>query len=406
MPAKDFRTIQYHPISMYRVFRGDESGRPVAIPFQIDERDHYGDFILSYGKNPNTQFSNQIFDGADELAIMGNDVGIVKTPTKWDQIKKPAILYEVLFQKDQEKGAVYIGVYFNNPPPISTANYVSFDLKAAEVRTARYHYRFDNKNYLVVRGVDILEKSSEPRPLLNSSTFYLKTDLKYFVTMEINQTDIQSELDAYYVGPVRAIARVNFNYSLLQLKFDLGMYTEVSFFANSVILPAIVDNPFDGPKILNKGSLFYYGFYLKDPPKGLKIETNMPPYKKESALERFFSASTAGPVDAYWVTALGPSYLVYLEMIPSLQMRKDQNFPMFFIDESSDEDLQKRTDKPAKLGSSKVNMAVAFGIDNLQKGVHEIAFQLFIENTTDPKYLEHYKSLKKWNIQINRLKES
>ena len=82
--------------------------------------------------------------------------------------------------------------------------------------------------------------------ILDSTTFYLKGDLKYFITVEANHRSVESELEAWKTGPIRSIIRVSFHYTLLKLKLELGMFTEISFFSNSVSLPAIMYSPLDG----------------------------------------------------------------------------------------------------------------------------------------------------------------
>ena len=77
IPAQLIRAVQYHPVGMYRVFKTAKDGRAVTIPFQIDEKDRYGDYILAKGPLPNQKLSNGILDFRDELSIMGNDVGPV-----------------------------------------------------------------------------------------------------------------------------------------------------------------------------------------------------------------------------------------------------------------------------------------------------------------------------------------
>ena len=68
---------------------------------------------------------------------------------------------------------------------------------------------------------------------------------------------------------------VAFYYSFLRLNFEVGMYTEVSFFANSVVLPAVMYIPIDGSRFFNDGSGFYYGFALRDNPQDYQLETNL-----------------------------------------------------------------------------------------------------------------------------------
>lgn len=403
MTARSIRAVQYHPINMYRVFRAEEDGTAVQIPFQIDEKDRYGDFILPDGPNPNTKFSNGIFDYLDELSIMGNDIGPRVVPNKWN-FKKPSVLYEVRFNfpEKNKEGAVYIGAYFSNPPPIDPRRYVNFNLENNEILTSRYKYRFDPQNYLVVRGVDITNRAFGARRLLDSSTFYLRADLKYFLTFNINQEDITSELDAYKAGPIRTIARVNFNYTLLKLNFDLGMYTEVSFFSNSVILPALIDNPLEGAKSLNKGSLFYYGFALMDSPKRLKIESNMTKYEQKGLLSSLLGQKDKVK-DQYWLTAVAPTYMFYMELQPSQQMKKVGNLPMYYAENVPASSLKGRDTDASPLGESPVNIAIAFDLQAFSAGIHEVKFRLFVENLKNTHILNDYKDLNKWIISSKRL---
>ena len=103
--AKDLRPIEYHQISLYRLFQTDSKGNAIAIPFQIDERDKFSDFVLDQGPVPNSQFGNGLFDGEDELSFMGDDVGEVQVPTHWN-CTKPALLYEIKMEQNNKKGAV------------------------------------------------------------------------------------------------------------------------------------------------------------------------------------------------------------------------------------------------------------------------------------------------------------
>lgn len=76
LTAQLIRPVQYHPLAMYRVFRTLPDGTAKAIPFQIDEKDRYGDYILDEGAYPNTKLSNGIFDFRDELTIMVKTISV------------------------------------------------------------------------------------------------------------------------------------------------------------------------------------------------------------------------------------------------------------------------------------------------------------------------------------------
>lgn len=410
--GKQIRQVSNYPIDTYRLFRTSPQGEAVPIPFQIDEINEFGDYILSEGGTIPGETGNGIFDQQDEIAIMGDDVGPLQKPTIWPQGLAPNILFEINLSftggqnpMGDNTGAVYLGIYFKPAPPLSTKRYVIFNRREGEVVTSRYNYQFDLQNYLVVRGVDMLpakkEPSSKPERILDSSTFYMKADLKYFLTVEVNHRSVKSAIEAFKVGPVRSIVRVTFFYTLLKLNFELGMYTEVSFFSNSVILPAVMYNPLDGPKSLNSGSGFYYGFSLVQNPGDINVETNMLPYKESGFLDFFKSGNKINPL--YWISASAKDRMMYVEINPSAQMQKDGIAPMFYLEKKSAAEIKDRgSTSPSPLGKSPVNMGLFFDLTKFNEGDHFMAFRLFFENTYEQKILESFKTLSQWRVGATR----
>ncbi len=396
IPASKLKELQFAPLQTIFLFASDAQGIASIIPFQIDEKDKYSDFILDQGRLPNQSASNKVFDHDDELSFMGEDMGPVLPPKKWPGTK-PSRVVEIKESLGTRSGAVYAAIFERDPPALSPRHYVSFNLAKAEVVTGKYSYRFNHDNYLVVRDVAINERTT-PYPLLDSSTFYLRADFKFFVSISVNQSAIKSSLEAYKTGPIRAITRVNFDYNILTLKLDLGMYTEVSFFANSVLLPAIVENPLNSKKILNRGSLFYYGFSLVENPGTLGVNANMPPYQQG---DDPFGKITDAFVKAdgrYWVSAGQQHFMFFLEMITSPEMREDKNIPTFFTENASGKDIASRPSNAAPLGRSPVNVALAMSLANLREGVHKMFLRLFIENHYDQATLQSFSTLDQWQL--------
>ncbi len=404
----------HYPISMYRLYRSDANGKGILIPFQIDEINQWGDYVLPDGGTITSQTGNGMFDPQDELAFMGEDVGPVAAPTQWDG-GRPTLIFEVRvsFQgknpHGESEGAVYLGVFFQPAPEPSPKKYVHFDPKHAEIATSRYRYGFDPKNWLVARRVEMKintpEKNGDGKswlPLLESTTFFMRADLKYFLTVEANHRSVDSQLEAYKIGPVRSIVRISFHYKFLKLNFELGMYTEVSFFSNAVYLPAVMYNPIEGRKALNRGSGFYYGMAMRDNPKDIKIDTNMPPYQKENILKSLVKNSAVEPL--YWLSASTPDRLLYIEIIPSNQMRASGATPMLYREELSGESVKsRRFENPSELGASPVNMALYFDLTKFTEGEHLMAFKLYFENVNDPNRLSSFRNLGKWDIFASRV---
>jgi hypothetical protein len=408
------KSATHYPIGMYRLFRSGDGGKAVPIPFQIDEINEWGDYVLPLGGSVTANTGNGIFDLQDELCFMGDDVGPVAPPTAWDG-PKPAIVFEVKLQSrgknptGPQEGAVYVGVYFKDPPPVSPRAYVTFQRDTAEVLTSRYRYGFDQQNWLVARRVEMVkrgtEKSGTPEfvPLLDSTTFYMKADLKYFLTVEASHRSINSQLEAYKTGPVRTLVRISFHYTFLKLNFELGMYTEVSFFSNAVYLPAILYNPLDGKKSLNTGSGFYYGMALRENPKEFKIDTNMPAYRKAGLLDFFTGTPKVEPL--YWITAAGADRMLYMEISPSKEMRAAGAVPLVYREEVAGDAVKNRgLDKTVELGKSNVNMALYFDMTRFTEGEHIMAFRLFFENVNDEARLGAFKMLGQWDVVASRLR--
>lgn len=446
IPGFKVRQGILYPVNMYRLYKTEADGTPVPIPFQIDEINKDGDYVMEVGAAELRQ-SNGIFDLADELVFMGDDAGPLVRP-KWKGTP-PTHVIEIRLselpkrsvdgsskdvaagKKERRVGAVYLAVFFKNPPPRSTKRYVSYDKDNAAVVTSRYRYQFNQQNYLVVRGIEMIpsgtsqldtsgtsplknEPVPDPKaksrliadqkfiPLVDSSTFYLKADLKYFITLEVNHSALNTALEGYKIGPVRVIVRVSFIYSFLKLNFELGMYTEVSFFSNAVFLPAILYNPLNGEKSLNRGSGFYYGFSMVDDPGLLDVETNMPTYATPQFLDVLKGKQKTEPT--YWISAVSKDRMMYVEIIPSKEMRAAGSIPSIFIDKIVGNNLRSRAqDKALPLGQSPVNMALFLDLTKLTEGEHLTTFRLFFENVYDPAKLNDFKSLDRWRIEATRI---
>ena len=181
------------------------------------------------------------------------------------------------------------------------------------------------------------------------------------------------------------------------------MYTEVSFFSNSVILPAVIYNPIDGIRRLNDGSGFYYGFALKESPETYQFKTNMEKHGSEkNALMKLIDQTKLQSM--YWASLIAEDHMIYLEMRPSKQMLKDENVPVYYTDKLKSSDMSSRNnDDISPLGKSPVNLALYFDLKKFSKGDHLMSFQLFFENKNDPDVIDSFRGLSRWRSSLKRL---
>jgi hypothetical protein len=232
----------------------------------------------------------------------------------------------------------------------------------------------------------------------------MRADLKYFLTFEANHNSVSSELEAYKIGPVRSIIRITYYYTLLRLNFQLGMYTEISFFSNAIFLPAILYNPIDGPNALNSGSGFYYGLALKDNPRDYKIDTNMPSWQPSGLLD-FLKTPFTRMLPAYWLSAIGADRMLYMELVPSRQMDKLGAAPTFYREDKTGQEIRSRDNaKPNPLGKSPVNLGINFDLTKFAEGDHLVSFRMYVDNVKDERRIESYKLMNRWGIHARRIK--
>jgi hypothetical protein len=419
--------ITRYPIASYRLFRTSANGRAEIVPFQIDEINDDTDYVLDQGSRVTAESGNAVFDAQDELSFMGDDVGPVVEPTSWPTTR-PHIVFELRIRHPSgnpmgpKMGAVYVGIYFGGAPPLSTKKYVVFNRSEALVHTSRYRYQFDQKNWLVARKVEVSKGDKEPivyEPVLDSTTFYMKGDLKYFITVEANHRSIESDLEAWKTGPIRTIVRVSFHYNLLKLKLELGMYTEISFFSNAVNLPAIMYNPIDGRKSLNSGSGMYYGLALRDNPNDYNIDTNMAAYTPSGSttsgkilesgkdiLGKIMGKPTK-PENSdglYWVSMQGKDRSIFFEITPSPELQKTGLAPELYREEKNGDELKQRNnDLISPMGVSPVNLGIWFDATKIGDGEHSMGFRLFFENVMAPERLAVFKGLSQWKYEVRRI---
>ncbi|MCY4380479.1 MAG: hypothetical protein OXC40_02780, partial [Proteobacteria bacterium] len=381
LKAHNHYPIEGRPLSFYRLIK-NEGGVAQVIPFQIDEQNHFTDFILTTAtSNKPLAQSDGLFNDNDELVFMGQDMGESEVPKVWN-FAKPAILYRIDAQASGQKtnrGTVFVGLYpeSRSRPALSTKKYVDFNLDQASIITSKYVYDFDPNNYLVVRRVLLLTPQKEKKKIIQSSSFYLRSDFKYFLTFQVGHSDLKSTLDAYKVGPIRAIVKVSFQYVFLKLNFEMGMYTEVSFFDNSVMLPTLMHNPLDGKRTLNQGSGFYYGFAMPFNMQLLNPQSNMLPYSLQKRRKLFHKETPVKRL--YRLKIDNDIFVMYILVEPSKKMIERNNKFEYYLEYGNPLPIMQRPwERPLPLGKAPVNLGVHLDLSNFAEGEHFIGFQLFL----------------------------
>ncbi len=133
------------PIAHYRLY-AIQNKSLTPIPFQIDERDEKGNFILTDGGNPCPDEDNGRFDENDELVFMAEDTGDKLTDTAMlpESVTSAAEL-EMTDPLTDETAWAYL-VTVDCPSDNRETEYVSYNPECQTISTPNYSVGF-HKNY-------------------------------------------------------------------------------------------------------------------------------------------------------------------------------------------------------------------------------------------------------------------
>ncbi|MFK7874023.1 MAG: hypothetical protein AB8C84_12795 [Oligoflexales bacterium] len=366
------------PSNHYALFR-NQNGIPQQIPHQIDERDRFGDFILPENKKD----SDGVFGGDDELSFMGHDMGPSQQP-QWESItqKNPVLgSYEIKTQKGKTSYSAFL-VAFKKPFPYKLSQrYTFFSDKQSRVETQTYNYQFNPENYLMAQSVDIHSTpctSKKPclKKVIDQSSFHLDTRFKYLFNLEFDGDDVNTTLLGFKNGPIRSIIRIAIGINFLKLQFDLDMYTDISFFANAVTLPALIDYPFDSTELLEDGSHISYTLQSTLPLEKLNLKSNLPHWPTNSL-----------PRNKVWsLSSHNDFFKFYMEVTPSKKMIEDELFPQIKTSDIN----------------SKANVSVLFDLAKFKAKSYNLSFRLLFEKD-GVESLTDFQKLHLWSTRIQRV---
>lgn len=192
------------PIPQYGLYNFKENTIS-PIPFQIDEKDENGKFILTKGKLKSKDTDNNRFDANDELVFMAMDSG--------DKLSDKALLpknykacseIEVTDPATQEKAWVYL-MSFNSSPENSPVDYVSYDTQSLSFATRNYSGQF-NKKFLVGASKYAFEKGLGGTGEDFIDRIKVRVKIKSMgLTINRSEEDIAVEELGYIDGAVRVI---------------------------------------------------------------------------------------------------------------------------------------------------------------------------------------------------------
>ncbi len=180
----------------------------VSIPFQIDELDTKGNFVLTGGIKKYSDEDKEHFDSNDQLVFMAKDTGdkLMQDKTLPDEATG-CIEITVVDPVTADKGWVYLMV-FPNPPEGSAIDYVTYKNDETKINALNYSVIFNKKHAVAARdyafgkgiggdGKDFLDRVK------------VRITMKQILTINRTEEDVKVKELGYIDGPVRVVVRTS-----------------------------------------------------------------------------------------------------------------------------------------------------------------------------------------------------
>lgn len=203
----DARPLLRAKASSVRVYAfRDGVGR--AIPFQIDERDHRGRWVVDRGPKASPDDTPGVIDANDALVVANRDLGekrdgeaLPEGATRWIEIGVGGAANRI--------GWLYAGTFASPPPLADDPGYVRMEAEGTRFLSPRYAIGFGGPLPDHVAFVDRLGERGENRLRAVRAVGEARL-FGGLVEIRRDESAIEAELEGLRVGPVRAIRRARY----------------------------------------------------------------------------------------------------------------------------------------------------------------------------------------------------
>ena len=189
---------------------GDNAGRETCepVPFQVDEVDAEGHWVLDQGPQPNADEPPGVLDANDRLLFMASDAGdrVGRADLPPDTAATEISVHDPL---TGEMHWAYL-VAYRDRAPRSAHSYVAYDSATDRVRGQRVTlgFRHGVPGYLAVEGTDVIAGGTAATSLLDRfKVRATATFLWGLIRLSRNEDDVTSEFVAWRQGPIRVVRR-------------------------------------------------------------------------------------------------------------------------------------------------------------------------------------------------------
>ncbi len=254
IPGAQLKTFAGKPIVSLRLYAA-RGGQLVPVPFQIDERNRDGEYVLTEGPEKSQDEDKGLLDANDELVFMAMDLG--ERFQGADNLPDADFRKELIVRDplDGKRAYAYLYYFPANPPPRSSTDYVIYDAATDETRTRTFAIGFDRK---IKFAINRIRTRLEDGSYSENRTDIMKIRMTAKVMgLEItrDQTDFSSTLGGWIDGPVRVVKYSGMNVRLVAFLRSPKLWNYAFFYPYVFSYDFAVKTPFAIPKVTSSFKL-------------------------------------------------------------------------------------------------------------------------------------------------------
>ena len=186
------------PLSQFEVF-AMRDGKLAPIPFQIDQMNSDGSYVLSEGPEPVASSHPDILDARDEIVMMIADLGERAKPN----FRLPSGAFEVEMNDPLGGQPRFAYIATDAHPVRSPLHYVDYDAAKNTVETDRYRFGYTHG---VPTDYAPQSRAHENGPnLLDRFKIRVRATVLKLFHFDVNEDKVDNRLLAWKAGPIRVV---------------------------------------------------------------------------------------------------------------------------------------------------------------------------------------------------------
>lgn len=363
-------------------------GKWADIPIQVEEINAEGDYVLSGGLPFTRDSDDGMFDAADEIALMGDDLGsdFEMSAIPEDFKNRSVSSWKIKFCREQQVVGYLLLQHRRNVVPVPESSYVTYDGAAKAVSSDVYQYNFHSTNPVLL-GEVFLKKNDKNISVIESSQFLMPLRTPFFMpNLNFRDSDFTSVIESWQSGPVRTIIAVGVKYTSFLSLFKLHLFSELVFYKNRFVVPTKIEFVFSPRKFLKPGSGVSY--VLKLPAEqGWTFESNLAPVPAVDPDLYVKSGPKASTQEEFFAIARGRdgALLASVRVDPKAKAM----VPMPLMLKSEDFLSERNIANWPWLAKQNGDLGVFIDFSNVEKGLYNFGLDLLLSSKADERFADY-----------------